>query len=256
MYYPPSDTPAQARTSDLNEELGMIDYIFSDKTGTLTQNIMEFRRCSIGGKIYGDPLGEITQEAHESGSMDGGFVWTDTSLQDDMAAEDAQARNIKDVMLVMALCHTVIPERDRHDGEKIVYQAASPDEGALVRAAVHFGYRFTDRTPTKLGLFIHGKHMEVELLHTLEFSSNRKRMSVILRHPDGKIILYCKGADSVVYPRLGQQQQYGESTKKHLEEFGSEGLRTLCFATRVIPKDEYSQFDQLMRYPSPSPTPC
>ena len=46
------DTYAKARTSNLNEELGQISYIFTDKTGTLTENIMEFKKCSIGGRLY------------------------------------------------------------------------------------------------------------------------------------------------------------------------------------------------------------
>lgn len=53
MYYARNDTPAEARTTTLNEELGQIKYVFSDKTGTLTQNIMAFNKCSINGKSYG-----------------------------------------------------------------------------------------------------------------------------------------------------------------------------------------------------------
>lgn len=53
MYYAEKDTPAKARTTTLNEQLGQIEYIFSDKTGTLTQNIMAFKKCTIGGQIFG-----------------------------------------------------------------------------------------------------------------------------------------------------------------------------------------------------------
>lgn len=54
MYYAKTKTPAKARTTTLNEELGQIQYVFSDKTGTLTQNIMTFNKCSINGRAYGD----------------------------------------------------------------------------------------------------------------------------------------------------------------------------------------------------------
>lgn len=53
MYYSRKATPAEARTTTLNEELGQIEYVFSDKTGTLTQNVMTFKKCSINGRIYG-----------------------------------------------------------------------------------------------------------------------------------------------------------------------------------------------------------
>lgn len=53
MYCEETDTPAMARTSNLNEELGQIKYIFSDKTGTLTRNVMTFRKCSVAGLMYG-----------------------------------------------------------------------------------------------------------------------------------------------------------------------------------------------------------
>ena len=54
MYYAPSNTSAVAKTADVNEDLGQVEYVFSDKTGTLTENKMEFKKCSIFGKLYGD----------------------------------------------------------------------------------------------------------------------------------------------------------------------------------------------------------
>lgn len=66
MYYAKNDTPARARTTTLNEELGQIQYIFSDKTGTLTQNIMTFNKCSINGRSFGDVIDNNTGDVIEN----------------------------------------------------------------------------------------------------------------------------------------------------------------------------------------------
>lgn len=65
MYHAKSKTSAKARTTTLNEELGQIQYIFSDKTGTLTQNIMTFNKCSINGRSYGDIIDMRTGDVVE-----------------------------------------------------------------------------------------------------------------------------------------------------------------------------------------------
>merc|ERR1711977_629305 len=112
------------------------------------------------------------------------------------------------------------------------YQAASPDEGALVEGAVLMGYQFT----------VKGVEYEYELLAVCEFNSTRKRMSAIFRCPDGQIRCYCKGADTVILERLGGDNPHVELTLQHLEEYASEGLRTLCLAMREIPEAEFQEW--------------
>uniref|UniRef100_A0A8B9KU42 Phospholipid-transporting ATPase n=1 Tax=Astyanax mexicanus TaxID=7994 RepID=A0A8B9KU42_ASTMX len=228
MIYEATNTPAMARTSNLNEELGQVKYIFSDKTGTLTCNVMQFKKCTVAGVAYG----------HSSHSMEeAGF--NDPSLLENLQSNHPTAPVIMDFMTMMAICHTAVPERSE---DTITYQAASPDEGALVRAARNLGFVFSARTPDSVIVESLGEEEKYELLHVLEFTSARKRMSVIMRTPSGKIRLYCKGADTVIYDRLADNSRYKDITLKHLEQFATEGLRTLCFAVADISESLYQQW--------------
>ncbi|KAB1215758.1 Phospholipid-transporting ATPase 3, partial [Morella rubra] len=117
----------------------------------------------------------------------------------------------------LAICHTVLPEGDENP-EKISYQAASPDEAALVTAAKNFGFFFY---------------------------STRKRQSVVCRYPDGRLVLYCKGADSVIFERLADSNTHLKKvTRENLEHFGSSGLRTLCLAYRDLSPDMYESWNE------------
>ncbi|RXG68050.1 Phospholipid-transporting ATPase IA [Armadillidium vulgare] len=143
---------------------------------------------------------------------------------------------------MMAVCHTVIPDRDEKIGEVIQYHAASPDERALVEGAKELGFVFETRTPDHVIIDIYGQKERYEVLNVLEFTSTRKRMSVIVRTPSGDIKLYCKGADTMIYERLGEGQQYQEEITRNLEDFAGEGLRTLCFAVADISKEYYEEW--------------
>jgi phospholipid-transporting ATPase len=242
MYYDKMDTPAVCRTSSLVEELGMVEYIFSDKTGTLTCNQMEFKSCSIAGIQYSVDVPEDRRAIMQDGVEVG--IHDFTRLKENIKTHES-SEVIKQFLTLLSTCHTVIPERVEEKGGAIKYQAASPDEGALVEGAVMMGYQFTARKPRSVQITVEAREYEYELLAVCEFNSTRKRMSAIFRCPDGKIRCYCKGADTVILERLSADNPHTEVTLQHLEDYASEGLRTLCLAMREIPDQEFKQWWQV-----------
>ncbi|XP_054809122.1 phospholipid-transporting ATPase 3-like isoform X3 [Prosopis cineraria] len=263
MYHKETNTPALARTSNLNEELGQVEYIFSDKTGTLTRNLMEFFKCSIGEQVYGTGVTEIERQMAERNGMKVEETKSDTAVQergfnfDDDRLMQGAWRNepnpniCKEFFRCLAICHTVLPEGDESP-DKVTYQAASPDEAALVIAAKNFGFFFYRRTPTTI--YVRESHAEkkgkiqdvpYEILNVLEFNSTRKRQSVICRYADGKLVLYCKGADTVIFERLANgADDIKKLTREYLEQFGAAGLRTLCLAYKELHPHVYESWNE------------
>lgn len=281
MYYEKLDYPCTPKSWNISDDLGQIEYIFSDKTGTLTQNLMEFKKATVGGEPYGEAYTEaqagmqkrqgvdvakegqrareqiardrvetlrLLREQHNNPYLrDDNLQMVAPNFVSDLAGAsgDEQAKANYQFMLALALCHTVITERTPGNPPRIEFKAQSPDEAALVATARDYGFTVIGRTADGIIVNIMGKEQEFTVLNTLEFNSSRKRMSAIMRMPDGKIILFCKGADSVIYSRLksGEQQQLRKNTAEHLEMYAREGLRTLCVAQKEIPEDVYQRWN-------------
>ncbi|XP_017279529.1 probable phospholipid-transporting ATPase VB [Kryptolebias marmoratus] len=134
--------------------------------------------------------------------------------------------------------------------EDLYYEAESPDEAALVYAARAYGFVLLARTPNNVAVRLpSGQVLDFEVLDTLTFDSNRKRMSVLVRHPITKeCVLYTKGADYAIMELLGtpyaehlseNQKNIASDTQHHLDSYAKEGLRTLCIAKKVVSEDVY-----------------
>uniref|UniRef100_A0A8C4DKC7 Phospholipid-transporting ATPase n=1 Tax=Dicentrarchus labrax TaxID=13489 RepID=A0A8C4DKC7_DICLA len=246
MYFAEKDTPAKARTTTLNEQLGQIEYIFSDKTGTLTQNVMQFKKCTIAGHYlyYGldnhfsvFPLQPVDWSWNQL--ADKRFEFMDHSLV--ACIRSRKDKDVTEFFKLLSLCHTVMVE---HNDGDLVYQAASPDEGALVTAARNFGFVFLSRTQDTITIREMDQEMTYEMLALLDFNSDRKRMTIILKFPDGRIRLYCKGADTVIYERLAPNSRHKETTQTALDIFANATLRTLCLCYKDISADEYEAWSR------------
>lgn len=264
MYDEETDTPARCNTNTILENLGQVGYIFSDKTGTLTDNVMKFRKISVAGSVWLHEMDIDDADTEEAGVRMAETTSTDSSMykanpitlvvpqvgtrsteiplsptsptrpsmgrrssshwrstgrpdhvQPEVNTKDMLefiklrpnsdfSKKARDYLMAMALCHTCLPEM--RDGQ-LEFQASSPDELALVKAAKELGYLVVHRNSQSITLQIDdgsedSERLTFEILDIIEFSSARKRMSIVIRYPDGRVAVICKGADSAILPRL------------------------------------------------------
>lgn len=227
-------------SSNLNEELGCINYIFTDKTGTLTQNIMDFKEFIAGDVVYG-----TRTEANKFLKMKSKKDITNVNFLDDDGkfkrdSENSTEQNheyLNQFVQILALCHSVVITKEE---ERISYQAASPDEMALINGARYLGtmYKKKEREDGNFCCTIEKNSIESKysILLEIEFTSTRKRSTVVVQNVDTKeIIVMTKGADSIIEPLLKSgQEKVKVATRKYLEECANIGLRTLMLARRVM----------------------
>ena len=250
------------RTSTIPEDLGRIEYLLTDKTGTLTMNVMELKKVHIGTVSYGgDAMEEVerfVKQAFDAGEVE--ELWTPakgaTQFTDGGATRTRRelSGRVRDLVLALALCHNVTPttETDADGEDTISYQASSPDEIAIVQwtQQVGLGLVHRDRRTISLQYARSGRPVvKVEILHVFPFTSESKRMGIVVRFVrdastshdvEGEIVFFQKGADTVMASIVASNDWLDEET----DNMAREGLRTLVVGRKTLNKQQYAAFSQ------------
>uniref|UniRef100_A0A7S3A2G3 Phospholipid-transporting ATPase n=2 Tax=Rhodosorus marinus TaxID=101924 RepID=A0A7S3A2G3_9RHOD len=218
-----------ASSTNLSDTLGIVHTILSDKTGTLTRNVMEYVACAFSGEIID--------------------IREDPSLMKDRLA--AGEEKVNDMASAMAICHSVVPDfHGEEEGEILehpTYQGQSPDEVSLVESARSFGLELMERSVDKMVLVRNGEKETYEMVGEIEFNSDRKRMSLVVKLEDGNYRVYTKGADTTMFPRILISSEEEKGIEDDLHAFAVEGLRTLVFASKDITEEQYQSWQTLWR---------
>ncbi|KAJ2904010.1 uncharacterized protein MKZ38_008942 [Zalerion maritima] len=256
---------AVVRTSTIPEDLGRIEYLLSDKTGTLTQNEMEMRKIHVGTVSYAnDAMDEVASYVRQAFSPPPGaakpasLMMPSTAFAAPSSVGGTRTRReigsrVRDVVLALALCHNVTPTIDEEGGKMVTsYQASSPDEIAIVKWTESVGLRLANRD--RKGMTLESKSgdivAQVKILDIFPFTSEGKRMGVVvqfLSHPiqgpvpdpnEGEIWFYQKGADTVMSSIVAANDWLDEE----VANMAREGLRTLVVGRKRLSYEQYQEF--------------
>ncbi|KAL2760836.1 hypothetical protein ACRALDRAFT_1046021 [Sodiomyces alcalophilus JCM 7366] len=268
---------AVVRTSTIPEDLGRIEYLLSDKTGTLTQNEMEMKKIHIGTVSYANEamdevVSYVRQAFHIQPTVDpasrkalitpSSTFATSANMGTTRTRREIGTR-VRDVVLALALCHNVTPTTEEGEGEdagKTVtsYQASSPDEIAIVRWTESVGLRLAHRD--RKGMVLESTEtgrpvVQVRILDVFPFTSEGKRMGVVVQFYEsmqsssagardldsgGEIWFYQKGADTVMGSIVAENDWLDEETAN----MAREGLRTLVVGRKRLSHQQYREFSR------------
>ncbi|CAK9163424.1 unnamed protein product [Ilex paraguariensis] len=255
MYDEASNSRFQCRALNINEDLGQIKYVFSDKTGTLTENKMEFQCASIWGIDYSGRDTRIQDEQVEYSIQDGKVLRPKMKVKVDpellrlskSGKDRIERKHVHDFFLALATCNTIVPlitETSDPHVRLLDYQGESPDEQALVYAAAAYGFMLIERTSGHIVIDVEGERQRFNVLGMHEFDSDRKRMSVILGCPDKTVKIFVKGADSSMFSVIDRSLNLNivQETEGHIHSYSSIGLRTLVVGMRELSVPEFEQW--------------
>ena len=203
LYDEERDQPAISHTSDINEELGLVTHLFSDKTGTITKNEMCLKMFCNHGRAF--------------------------------CADDDQDLKFDKFMQILCLCHSVQVTNSQ-------FVASSPDEKAILEFCKRQGFVFEgERADGKLEVTARGITHTYQKLEELQFDSYRKCMSVIVKDLDEKIHVLSKGAETTMFEACVENSDV-ESMEQQVEGFAKLGLRTLVLGHKIISEEQYTAF--------------
>jgi phospholipid-translocating ATPase len=227
------DVACIVNNTTIAETLGQIQVVLSDKTGTLTDNEMILRKLCIRDELYGE---------HAD-------LFEDVQLRSRVSADDIHIVRFLESLVV---CSTVLPS----SRDSLKFEGSSPDEEALVNAAARLGLILSNRNE-QLSTIKSAATQTLRnwnTLHALPFSSDRRRMTVLVRDDNGLLFLISKGADEALLPRLrngvsdsSDDRSGSDAARRVLLQYARSGLRTLVVVRRPMTEFEFQQFESQLQ---------